>query len=116
MGTNKTELLPCPFCGGSADYYVSGLKGYVYCTGCGARTDGSYTHSEPDWAEEETRLWNQRVYPPEVQNAIEKQKRKKLKKDKDSVHYRCPNCNAMISAYYKHICCNYCGQKLDWSE
>lgn len=64
---NKTpELLPCPFCGGSADYYVSGLKGYVYCTGCGARTDGSYVYRDPDWAQKEARSWSQRVYPPEV--------------------------------------------------
>lgn len=108
------ELLPCPFCGGKAGYCVSGLKGYVYCTGCGVTTDGSYTHREPDWAEEETRFWNQRVYPPEVQNAIEKQKPKKPKKD--IVHYRCLNCDAMLNTYDTCEYCNYCGQKLDWSD
>ena len=55
------ELLPCPFCGDKADYYVSGLKGYVYCTGCGVRTDGSYAYRDPDWAQEEARSWNTRV-------------------------------------------------------
>lgn len=60
--------------------------------------------------------WNTRVYPKEVQEAIEKQKRKKLKKDIATPHYRCPNCNAMISAYYRLGCCGRCGQKLDWSE
>lgn len=108
------ELLPCPFCGEKAGYCVSGLKGHVYCTGCGVMTDGSYTHREPDWAKEETRLWNQRAYPPEVQEAIEKQKPKKPKKD--IVHYRCPNCDAMLNTYETCECCNHCGQKLDWSE
>lgn len=113
---NNKELLPCPFCGGKAGYYVSGLKGHVYCTGCGVTTDGSYTNREPDWAKEETRLWNQRVYPPEVQNAIEKQKPKKLKKDTNTPHYRCPNCDAMLNTYETCECCNHCGQKLDWGE
>lgn len=111
---SETGLLPCPFCGDFAGYYVSGPKGYVYCTGCGVSTDGSYTHREPDWAEEETRLWNTRVYPEEVQEAIEKQTPKKPKKD--IVHYRCPNCDAMLNTYETCNCCNHCGQKLDWSE
>lgn len=55
------KLLPCPFCGDEAGYHVSCLKGFVYCTGCGARTNGSYTDTEPDWAQEEARSWNTRV-------------------------------------------------------
>ena len=59
---NKTpELLPCPFCGDKAGYYVSGDKGYVYCTGCGVSTDGSYVYRDPNWAQEEARSWNTRV-------------------------------------------------------
>lgn len=60
------KLLQCPFCGGNADYHVSGLKGYVYCTRCGARTEGSYPYNDLDWDEEETRSWNTRVYTKEV--------------------------------------------------
>lgn len=43
------KLLQCPFCGGKAGYYVSGLKDHVYCRGCGVITNGSYTNREPDW-------------------------------------------------------------------
>lgn len=108
------KLLPCPFCGGEAGYYVPGMKGHVYCKGCGAMSDGSYTNRDPDWAQEEARLWNTRVYPKGVQEAIEKQNPKKPKKD--IVHYRCPNCDAMLNTYDTCECCNHCGQKLDWSE
>ena len=52
------KLLQCPFCGENADYSVSGVKWYVCCTGCGARTKGSYTI---DWEKEEANLWNTRV-------------------------------------------------------
>ena len=57
-------------------------------------------------------LW--RGLYPEVQEAIEKQNPKKPKKD--IVHYRCPNCDAMLNTYETCNCCNHCGQKLDWSD
>lgn len=64
--------------------------------------------------QENSFFWNTRVYPKEVQEAIEKQKPKKPQKD--IVHYRCPNCDAMLNTYETCECCNHCGQKLDWSE
>ena len=52
--------------------------------------------------------------------ALEKQIPKKPVGDLDSVpHYRCPNCQAGVVLYRdstKFPCCQYCGQKLDWSE
>lgn len=114
---SETELLPCPFCGDKAGYHVSGLKGYAYCTGCGVTTDGSYTHREPDWAEEETRLWNTRVYPPEVQEAIEKQT---PKEPTDVIYINerligvCSACGATVNTGNRF--CRICGQKQDWSS
>lgn len=108
------KLLPCPFCGGSAEYRNDGMTGYVQCQNCLARTDGVYSWRDEHWKEDVAREWNTRVFPKEVQEAIEKQTSKKPKKD--IVHYRCPNCDAMLSTYYMHICCEYCGQKLDWSD
>lgn len=111
------ELLPCPFCGGEAGYYVSGNKGYVYCKGCGAMSDGSYTNRDPDWKQEEARLWNQRVYPPEVQEAIEKQK---PKEPTDVICICeclvgvCSACGATVNTGNRF--CRICGQKQDWSS
>lgn len=114
---SETGLLPCPFCGAFAGYYVSGNKGYVYCAGCGVSTDGSYTHREPDWAEEETRLWNTRVYPKEVKKAVERDKPKKpdnvMKKDGLLIGL-CKACGTPIDN--GHRFCRICGQKLDWSH
>lgn len=108
------ELLPCPFCGGRAEYKTTGMIGYVQCQECLARTDTVYSWRDESWKEDVAREWNTRAYPKEVQNAIEKQKPKKPKKD--IVHYRCPNCDAMLNTYDTCEYCNYCGQKLDWSE
>lgn len=110
---NKTpELLPCPFCGGEAKLVKSKAKVNDYrikCNRCYIKT--GWWMGEIDELIEQ---WNTRVYPKEVQEAIEKQKPKKPKKD--IVHYRCPNCDAMLNTYDTCNCCNHCGQKLDWSE
>lgn len=55
------KLLQCPFCGEDADYYISGVKGYVHCTRCGSKTNGSYAYKESDWEKTEAHLWNTRV-------------------------------------------------------
>lgn len=108
------KLLPCPFCGGSAEYRNDGMTGYVQCQNCIARTDGVYSWRDENWKEDAARKWNARVYPKEAQEAIEKQKPKKPQND--IVHYRCPNCDAMLNTYETCECCNHCGQKLDWSD
>lgn len=112
--TKTPELLPCPFCGGEAKYRDDGMNGYVLCWECLARTDSVYSWRDENWTEEVAREWNTRVYPKEVQEAIEKQKPKKPQKD--IVHYRCPNCDAMLNTYETCECCNHCGQKLDRSD
>lgn len=58
MEATKIDLLPCPFCSGIAEYHVSGAKRFVYCTKCGARTEGVYVHEDPDWKVNEARMWN----------------------------------------------------------
>ena len=108
------ELKPCPFCGGPSDFGDDGHIGYAYCTHCLARTDDYYSWRNKNWKEDAARDWNDRVYPPEVQEAVEKQKPKEPKKD--IVHYRCPNCDAMLNTYDTCEYCNYCGQKLNWSS
>ena len=43
MSEEKVELLPCPFCGGHADYFIAdGIFRYkVKCGNCGATSGGS---------------------------------------------------------------------------
>lgn len=117
---SKSELEPCPFCGGEARAILVREVGWVYrifCPKCRMSENLAFDKEKeelekliPKFIEE----WNTRVYPEEVQEAIEKQKPKKPKKD--IVHYRCPNCDAMLNTYDTCEYCNYCGQKLDWSE
>ena len=67
----KTELLPCPFCGGEAEYRDDGQIGRIQCTRCLAQTGGEYSWRSSDWEETEASEWNTRVYPEEVQAASE---------------------------------------------
>lgn len=122
------ELLPCPFCGGKADIHkgycahFNGGQDYFYpsckngkCPGATVPDDEfGYNTIMAETKEEARKIWNTRSYPQEVLEAIEKQKPKKP--NKDIVHYRCPNCDAMLNTYETCNCCNHCGQKLDWSD
>ena len=70
-GFMEPELKPCPFCRGEAKIKrVTGSINYRYvkCSSCGARTK--------EWfgVDVAVKTWNTRVYPPEVQAAIEKNK------------------------------------------
>jgi Lar family restriction alleviation protein len=50
------ELLPCPFCKGKADTFVSQTNGYhVICDGCGAQSGGQ------DTKEKSIEAWNTRT-------------------------------------------------------
>lgn len=114
---NDKELLPCPFTGEKPDLYIydveDGYEGKIAVDSIDLAIyfDGK---DKEEVKEKLLNIWNNRVYPPEVQEAIEKHNPKKPKKD--IVHYRCPNCDAMLNIYEIFHCCNHCGQKLDWSD
>lgn len=115
------ELKPCPFCGGEAeidsDEYGDGPNRMsctrVYCSNCYCETDwntGIYDFKDA------IDIWNTRVYPPEVQAAIERDKPKEpiVKVSKYGKNYFCPTCDNDVSETYD--CCSACGQRLDWRE
>ena len=113
---NKTpELLPCPFCGGKAELLEDVLDAHVYCTECYARTTDTEKFVK-DWKREVIRIWNTRVYPKDVQEAVERDKPKApiVKTSKYGKNYFCPTCDNDVSETYD--CCSACGQRLDWSE
>lgn len=117
-----TELKPCPFCGGKASLtevsFCLELMQFE-CADCGTRF-----FMKDD-------IWNHRVYPPEVQQAIERMKPVVIKpKLLDEYHpdgsvylIKCENCKQEykligfeFSSEIQH--CRKCGQAqlLDWDE
>lgn len=97
------ELLLCPFCGGEAEYRDDGQIGRVQCQQCLMQTDGSYSWRDKDWKEAEANAWNTRVYPAEVQAAIERDAPKKLifptvkkKSEEKEDMPRCPACEKLL--------------------
>ena len=97
------ELLPCPFCGGEAEYCDDGQIGRIQCQQCLMQTDGSYSWRDKDWRETEANDWNTRVYPPKVQAAIERDTPKKTifptikrRSPEREDMPRCPNCAKLL--------------------
>lgn len=117
----KPELLPCPFCGGPADFQDDGHIGYAYCTHCLARTDDYYSWRNKNWKEDAALDWNTRVYPKEVQVAIERDKPKMPVRLKGASNIVCPTCGAYLKQFYEpeeanvQFCYN-CGQRLNWED
>ena len=110
----RKKLKPCPFCGGKAELVhheckINDIR--IQCTQCNIKTGW--------WMGESVELierWNNRVYPPEVQAAIERDKPKEptIKASKFGQNYFCPNCENDVSITYDR--CSACGQRLDWRE
>jgi Lar family restriction alleviation protein len=64
------QLLPCPFCGGEAEFYIDG-HGYsgVYCQVCGA-TSGEIGISTDDKYKLLADAWNTRAPETELRDAL----------------------------------------------
>ena len=82
METNK--LLPCPFCGEKGRLYkISQYLYNAYCPRCNvgfycwARSKGYSLWLSRNWKEDAIEEWNNRVYPKDVQEAIERDKPRK---------------------------------------
>ena len=112
-----SELLPCPFCGGVAGKTTDPIGyGEAYCIIACTQCDCCVNVSDPDFEVVERKAvdaWNTRVYPPEVQAAIDRSKKEKVSLMPGGIGV-CPNCLADIHAEITHCC--HCGQRLDWSE
>ena len=107
------KLLPCPFCGRAATLVKSKSKVNDYrikCKSCGITTGWWYGKSDV------IEVWNTRVYPPEVQAAIERDKPKEpiIRASRCQQNYYCPNCDNDVSETYD--CCSACGQRFNWRE
>lgn len=59
--TNATELKPCPFCGGKAEWYYHSPGGFILCKKCKASTDIFELHDEEICKEVAFEAWNRRV-------------------------------------------------------
>ena len=57
---------------------------------------------------------NRKMYAELAINALEKQIPKKPKTNDNYIIYICPCCNNFIKLCKNY--CEYCGQKLDWSD
>ncbi|MCZ4064087.1 Lar family restriction alleviation protein [Oxalobacter aliiformigenes] len=116
------KLLPCPFCDCSAKMIVDQFGHdetccIISCVNCHGRIS-VYDADENDAKERAINIWNNRVYPPEISEAINHSIARK------PMHQRnlfgeiklgdCPACTAPVNEEFRF--CGDCGQKLDWSE
>lgn len=122
------KLLPCPFTGDipsiktslSSSQFIDGkylevhqcvfmLPEYKIVTSIQA-------NGEESVEDRAIRFWNTRVYPKDVQEAIEKNKPKApiIILRGYQQNYYCPTCDNDVSETYD--CCSACGQRLGWRE
>ena len=113
------ELVPCPCCGEAGATDVSdSYRPYEYtgCAYCGIYVDSRCVADDEERSTQE--IWNTRVYPPEVQAAIERAAPKKPAGQRRIIGELllgyCPTCGAPANEDLQ--CCQECGQRLDWSE
>lgn len=108
----KTELLPCPCCGGKAEmdieYIGHDAFPMIQCQFCRLKLVW-YSKEEGVLIEK----WNTRVYPAEVQAAIE---RDTPKKPDDAWNGRSGVCDCGYESLRGKRFCANCGQRLDWSD
>ena len=115
MNNETPELLPCPFCGENDIEIIFG-EDEMYSADCGNCAATGPAENNPDAAMWE---WNTRVYPTDVQAAIDRAKPKKILnqyKRYGKERGNCPGCSQSIDDQYAEKVCPSCGQRLDWSE
>lgn len=123
------ELLPCPFCGGEAkmifDHNGEKHVARIFCRLSHHAFVHAYGETKDKAQPAAINKWNTRVYPPEVQAAIDRDAPKKpVRKKEETRTYSnmlCPSCGAHQKHYYEWEkeelpFCLSCGQRLDWSE
>lgn len=69
---NQNELLPCPFCGGAAEVWMSQREiyddksieysAYIECSSCGVKTATSIAIDTASLSQSLKTTWNQRAY------------------------------------------------------
>ena len=123
---NKTpELLPCPHDGSKVEFCEECDGGCHRIIGNGMEIDLLPTIRQGESLETRRAIcaerWNTRVYPPEVQAAIERDTPKKPKRGDpflcEGDEFICPSCDGHVRrSLLKGNCCCHCGQRLDWKE
>lgn len=121
----KTELLPCPHDGSKVEFCDECDGGCHRIIHDGMEIDLLPTKRQGESLETRRAIcaerWNTRVYPPDVQAAIERNipVQPKLitatREDFDDT-FECPSCAKRFSSYDEFDFCPWCGQRLDWSD
>ena len=112
--SNKTELLPCPFCGGEAKAFQHGYVGYVVqCRRCGIWNAGysaAWSHITEDefsgFIDEESAIaaWNTRIATTDAEFARAVHDGNLWRRVKG--HIRCRNCGLNIESVIALDGCN----------
>lgn len=119
----KTELLPCPHDGSKVEFCDECGGGCHRIIHDGMEIDLLPTNRQGESLDTRRAIcaerWNARVYPEEVQAAIERDTTKRPDFIGDAFGVlvgKCPRCNCEVD----HVCnkeiCENCGQRLDWIE
>lgn len=118
------KLLPCPFCGGEAEYYGECDMVWVRCSRYGCYAEMISRFDEP---EEAAAVWNRRTIPPPTPLTVEQLKAMKAEPLKHWVWIEILDTSAFtfkaFSAYYrtyadytdgKEFCCGWPGVGYSW--
>ena len=105
--TKTPELLPCPFCGGPADFQENECIGYAYCIQCLAKTDEFYSLRNNNWKEDAARDWNSRTQCPECE---------KKKKAIEHISFHLEMVLCAMQAAYVEMCNTGADNAMRWIE